>query len=313
MRPAASAAPTARRSATSRSRSPGRPWRPGRRSRSWRPWPTSASSTSSASRRSPAPSTGSGTARSTRTPLCSSPPSSLGLALTMVTVERALRGRARYHQALGRGDAVAPRALTGWRRWAAPAPPVVLLALVFALPVSQLVAWTVETVRDGTVDADLVESARNTVVLGVVAAIVAVTTATVIAYGQRVHRSRLGAVTSRMATVGYGVPGTVVAVAVFVPLVWFDRRIADVADELVRPRRRPDLHRHDPRPGRRLRRAVPRAGVLLGRGADAADQPRPRRRRPGAGRGPGSHPGRGPPPAARPRRAQPRRCWCWSR
>lgn len=154
----------------------------------------------------------------------------LGLALTMVTVERALRGRARYHQALGRGDAVTPRALTGWRRWVAPAPPVVLLALVFVLPVSQLVAWTVETVRDGTVDPDLLESARNTVVLGVVAAIVAVTTATVIAYGQRVHRSRLGTVTSRMATVGYGVPGTVVAVAVFVPLVWFDRRIADVAD-----------------------------------------------------------------------------------
>jgi iron(III) transport system permease protein len=33
-----------------------------------------------------------------------------------------------------------------------------------------------------------------------------------------------------MATVGYGVPGTVVAVAVFVPLVGIDRRIADAAD-----------------------------------------------------------------------------------
>lgn len=154
----------------------------------------------------------------------------VGLALTMVTIERALRGRARYHQALGRGDAVTPRPLTGWRRWAAPVPPAALLVLVFGLPVAQLVAWTVETVRDGTVDPDLAESARNTVMLGAVAAIVAVVTGTVIAYGQRVHRSRLGTVTSRMATVGYGVPGTVVAVAVFVPLVGIDRRIADVAD-----------------------------------------------------------------------------------
>jgi iron(III) transport system permease protein len=154
----------------------------------------------------------------------------VGLALTMVTIERALRGRARYHQALGRGDAVTPRPLSGWRRWAAPVPPVALLVLVFGLPVAQLVAWTVETVRDGTVDPDLAESARNTVMLGVVAAIVAVITATVIAYGQRVHRSRLGTVTSRMATVGYGVPGTVVAVAVFVPLVGIDRRIADAAE-----------------------------------------------------------------------------------
>jgi iron(III) transport system permease protein len=154
----------------------------------------------------------------------------VGLALMMVTIERALRGRARYHQALGRGDAVAPRPLTGWRRWAAPVAPVVLLLLVFVLPLAQLGAWTLETIRDGTVDADLFRSARNTVLLGVVAAVVAVTTATVIAYGQRVHRSRVGTVTSRLATIGYAVPGTVVAVAVFVPLVGLDRRIADAAD-----------------------------------------------------------------------------------
>ncbi|HEY8546403.1 MAG TPA: iron ABC transporter permease [Acidimicrobiales bacterium] len=156
----------------------------------------------------------------------------VGLALTMVTIERALRGRARYHQSLARGDAVVPRPLTGWRRWAAPVGPVVLLLLVFVLPVAQLVAWTVETVREGSVDADLARSARNTLLLGVVAAVVAVTTATVIAYGQRVHRSRVGAVTSRLATVGYAVPGTVVAVAVFVPLVGLDRRIARWADSL---------------------------------------------------------------------------------
>src|SRR5690606_743002 len=42
------------------------------------------------------------------------------LALAMVSVERLLRGRARYYQALGAGDAVEPRALAGWRRWAAP-------------------------------------------------------------------------------------------------------------------------------------------------------------------------------------------------
>ena len=157
----------------------------------------------------------------------------VGLALMMVTVERALRGRARYHQALGRGDAVAPRPLTGWRRWAAPVLPVALLLVVFALPVAQLAAWAVETVADGSVDADLARSARNTLVLGVVAALVAVVTATVVAYGLRVRRSRVGMVTSRLATVGYAVPGTVVAVAVFVPLVSIDRHLARWADDLL--------------------------------------------------------------------------------
>ena len=154
----------------------------------------------------------------------------VGLALTMVAIERALRGRAGYHQALGRGDAVVPRPLRGWRRWAAPVPGAVLLAVVFVLPVAQLVAWSVETVADGHVDDDLAGAARNTLLLGLIAAAVAVMTATLVAYGQRTRPSALGRVSARLATVGYAVPGSVVAVAVYVPLVWIDRRLVDAAD-----------------------------------------------------------------------------------
>jgi iron(III) transport system permease protein len=157
----------------------------------------------------------------------------VGIALLMVVVERVLRGRARYHQALGRGDAIAPKRLEGWRRWAAPLPGVVLLGIVFALPVAQLCAWALETIADGSVDAQLPDAIRTTLLLGVIAATVAVITATTIAYGQRAHRSSVGALASRVATVGYAVPGTVVAVAVFVPLVAVDRRVVGWADELL--------------------------------------------------------------------------------
>jgi iron(III) transport system permease protein len=157
----------------------------------------------------------------------------VGLALTMVAIERALRGRARYQQALSRGDAIVPRRLTGWRRWAAPTAPAALLVLAFALPVAQLVAWSVETVVDGRLDPQLGRAARNTLVLGVVTSLVAVVVATIVAYGQRVHRSALGRVAARLSTVGYAVPGTVVAVAVFVPLVSVDRHVARWADDLA--------------------------------------------------------------------------------
>jgi iron(III) transport system permease protein len=154
----------------------------------------------------------------------------VGLALTLVTVERALRGRARYHQALGRGDAVVPRRLRGWRGCVAAVPGCLLLLVVFAVPVVQLVAWSVETVGAGDVDPGLGRAARNTLLLGVIAAAVAITTATLVAYGQRTRPSRLGTTAARLATVGYAVPGSVVAVAVYVPLVWLDRRLVDVAD-----------------------------------------------------------------------------------
>lgn len=157
----------------------------------------------------------------------------VGLALTMVSIERLLRGRARYHQNLGTGDAVIPKPLRGWRRWAAAVPGTVVLALVFAIPVIQLVAWSIETVAEDQLGDGLASAARNTLVLGALAAVVAVLTSTVVVYGQRTQPSRLGSVTARLATLGYAVPGTVVAVAVYVPLVWFDRRAIDLTDAVL--------------------------------------------------------------------------------
>ena len=158
----------------------------------------------------------------------------VGLALTMVTVERALRGRARYHQALGRGDAVVPRRLRGWRGVLAAVPGTALLIVVFALPVAQLVAWSVEVLGEGRTTSDMWDATRHTLLLGAVTVVVAVSTATVVAYGRRGSRSRAGRVLARLATVGYAVPGTVVAVAVYGPLVWFDRRMVDVGQSFDR-------------------------------------------------------------------------------
>lgn len=154
----------------------------------------------------------------------------VSLALTMVTVERLLRGRARYYQALGRGDAVIPKQLRGWRGWLAAAPGCLLLAVAFAVPVIQLVAWSVETVVDDRLDAGLQRAAGNTLLLGVVTAVVVVAISAVVAYGQRTRPSRVGLAVARLATVGYAVPGTVVAVAVYAPLVALDRRLIRWAD-----------------------------------------------------------------------------------
>ncbi|MDQ5856456.1 MAG: iron ABC transporter permease, partial [Actinomycetota bacterium] len=149
----------------------------------------------------------------------------VALALIMVALERLLRGRARYHQTLARGDAVTPRRLQGWRAGLATALPCLLLAVVFAVPVLQLLAWSIETVLADRVSAGLGQAAFNTLLLAVAAAVITVITSTVVVYGQRVAPSRIGAVAARLAAVGYAVPGTVIAVAIYVPLVWIDRRL----------------------------------------------------------------------------------------
>ena len=147
------------------------------------------------------------------------------LTVAMVLLERMLRGRARYHGALARGEAVVPRRLRGPRAWLAAAGPVVLLALVLVGPLVQLAIWSAQSLGEGAAGSDLVRAAFTSLGLAGVAALLAVAAATVIVYGRRTQPSRIGSATARLQTLGYAVPGTVVAVAVYIPLAWLDRRI----------------------------------------------------------------------------------------
>ncbi len=157
----------------------------------------------------------------------------VGLSLTFVAFERLLRGRSRYQQSLAAGDAVVPRRLRGPRAWLATALPGALLGVVFVGPVAQLVVWAIEALADGVYGADLLREAVNTLLLATVAASIAVVAATLVAYGGRVHPTRLSKVTGRLSALGYAVPGTVIAVAVFVPLSWVDRRLDSAAEAVL--------------------------------------------------------------------------------
>jgi iron(III) transport system permease protein len=156
----------------------------------------------------------------------------VGLTLSLVALERLLRGRARYHGALVRGEAVVPRRLHGPAAIAAAAAPALLLALVVGAPVGQLVVWSVRSLGEGAAADDLLRDGLRTVLLAATAAFVAVLAATVVVYGRRSRPSRYGAVAARVSTLGYAVPGTVVAVAVYTPLAWIDRRLDGAAGAL---------------------------------------------------------------------------------
>ena len=157
----------------------------------------------------------------------------LTLTLVFVTIERLFRGRARYNQSLARGDAVIPKRLRRWKGLLAAAPCCVLLLVVFVLPVAQLVAWSLETINDGTTVPNLGAAARNTALLGIVTALIAPVIAMVLAYGQRLRPVRSTRAFTRLTTLGYAIPGTVIAVAVYVPLIWIDRRLVDFADSVL--------------------------------------------------------------------------------
>ncbi|MGI8780490.1 MAG: ABC transporter permease, partial [Solirubrobacteraceae bacterium] len=95
----------------------------------------------------------------------------VSLTVALVLLERMLRGRARYHGALARGEAVVPRRLRGPRAWLAAAGPVLLLGLVLVGPLAQLTVWSVQSLGGGAAGSDLLRAALTSLGLAGVAAL----------------------------------------------------------------------------------------------------------------------------------------------
>lgn len=133
--------------------------------------------------------------------------------LAIVIAERRLRGGARYAPA----DAPGARLpLSPGRGWLAAAVAGAVLAVAFALPFAQLLAWSVRELA--AVDARFLRAAGNSVFLAGTAAALIVALAVLLSYAHRLRPGAAGAALARVATLGYALPGPVLAVGMFVPL-----------------------------------------------------------------------------------------------
>ena len=109
-------------------------------------------------------------------------------------------------------------------RWASAACVAVLL-LAFIIPVGQLLHWTWSAAR-ADLDLRYLRFFFNTVSLGAVAAVVTTFCALLLAYTYRLKPDRWVAGAVRFATLGYALPGSVLAVGIMVSFVWLDRQFA---------------------------------------------------------------------------------------
>jgi iron(III) transport system permease protein len=153
----------------------------------------------------------------------------VSITLTLLLLERLSRGRASFAQDSARRPALPPVRLRGLSAAAALAGPLALVGVVVAAPLAQLGVWSVRSVADGQLAPQFATAARNSLLLAGMSIVIVVGAAVVLAYGRRASRSAAGDGAVRVATIGYGLPGSVVAVAVIVPFGWLDQRLDDVA------------------------------------------------------------------------------------
>ncbi len=148
----------------------------------------------------------------------------LGFVFVLVVLERMSRRRARYHHTSGRYQALTAVRLRGWQAAVAVAACGLPLLLGFVVPVFQLTIWAVQT-WDEMVTAGFFELVINSFGLAAVAAVVTVLLATYLAYGQRQRPTRPVRFGVRFASMGYAIPGPVLAVGILIPFGWFDNAL----------------------------------------------------------------------------------------
>jgi iron(III) transport system permease protein len=154
----------------------------------------------------------------------------LAFVVVLLALERTNRGRAAYHGIAPRKPAP-PSRLYGWKASAAALACGAPVAFGFVLPAVLLghLAWN-ETGGSG---ARLLALVGNSFSLAGSTALIAVLLALVMAYAARISRSRLVAAVNRWVSLGYAVPGAVIAVGVLVPLGRLDNLLGDWLEALL--------------------------------------------------------------------------------
>lgn len=115
--------------------------------------------------------------------------------------------------------------LTGSTTWLAPLACAVVVALAFVMPVGQLILWVIEA-GAGEYDARYPEFLGHTLSLATMAAALAVVLALLLSLLQRLPGStailRLQRLCTRFATLGYALPGSVLAVGILLVFTTVD-------------------------------------------------------------------------------------------
>jgi len=139
-----------------------------------------------------------------------------------VLEQRSRRGMRFHHSA---PSPVARRIiLRGWRGWLACGVALSVLAAGFLLPAARLGGWALERAQHTDLDAFLQLTAAS-FGLALTAALCCLVCALLLGYGKRLHPGPGERFAVRLSSMGYAVPGTVIAVGVLIPFAWIDNRL----------------------------------------------------------------------------------------
>ncbi len=148
----------------------------------------------------------------------------LTFVLVVLVIERRFRYRASYADDIRNG--VKQRfKLRGAKGFIASFYAWTILFFAFMLPVGQLAVWGWDRLE--FIDQRYWDLVGHTFTLGLIAALLTICGAFILAFSNRYYRDSFTRFGVRVGTLGYALPGSVLAVGVMLSLTWIDNRFAD--------------------------------------------------------------------------------------
>ncbi len=150
----------------------------------------------------------------------------------LMLLEQRNRGRARYYAVGGRNAVQLATQLHGRQAWSAALFCALPILCGFFAPLFILLRllWNADAISFG---ARYFDWLQNTIVLGGVTACIAVTICVLMAYAARVSNSKMQAWCNRIVSMGYAIPGAVIAVGILIPLAYIDAWNSDHGIALI--------------------------------------------------------------------------------
>ena len=151
--------------------------------------------------------------------------------LVVVYLERRGRRGRRYHHTSARYRALPGYPLRGGSAALASLACLAPVVLGFAVPAGVLGRYALTHYAD-TLEADFLTYTANSLGLSSMAAVITVAVGIFMAYGARLRGGPVVTAATRFASLGYAVPGAVLAIGVVLPTAWLDNTVDAVLDSV---------------------------------------------------------------------------------
>lgn len=156
----------------------------------------------------------------------------MAIVIILLGLEKGLRGRKRFSLATSKERPLKPKRLKGLNAFLASTFTGVVFLISFLIPFVQLLVWAIKNYSH-VLDSSFLKIIGDTVFVSLISAIIIVVLSLIIGNTYRLCKSKGLKAYTKLANIGYSIPGTVIAIGVLTVFIGLDKLIFGSGSKLV--------------------------------------------------------------------------------